>query len=60
MDRDENLITLAVDSNTIIIVLVFVMSWGELNIDLLCNACWNHALLVVPNFEVAGLWGENM
>ena len=60
MDWDENLITFAVDSDTVIIVLVFVMSRGELNIDLLCNSSWNHTLLVVPNFEVAGLWGENM
>lgn len=55
MDWNQDLVTVAVDSHRVIVVFVLVDSGGELNVDVFGHARRNHALLLVPNFEVARL-----
>ena len=58
--RDQDLVAVTVDSHRVIVVLVFIHGWSELNVDVLCDACRNHALLLVTNFEVLGLRWQNV
>mmetsp|Transcript_1832 Transcript_1832/g.2648 ORF Transcript_1832/g.2648 Transcript_1832/m.2648 type:complete len:218 (-) Transcript_1832:151-804(-) len=60
MDRNQDLVSLAVDPHGVIVVLVFVDSRCELNINVLGDARGNHAFLLVANFEERGLRGQNM
>ena len=55
VDGNEDLVALAVDPHRVIVVLVLVDSWGELNIDVLGHASWDHSLLLVLDFEERGL-----
>ena len=48
------------DSHRVIVVLVLIDSWRELNVNVLCNACRNHSLLLVTNLEVLGLRREDV
>ena len=60
MDGDQDLVTLTVDPDCVIVVLVLVQCGSELDVDLLSDSGWDHAFLVVPNFEVVGLWRQNV
>lgn len=69
VDWNQNFISLAVNSDCIVIVLVrrkhimLVLSctgWRELNVDVFADSCWHHASLLVANFEVGRLWGQNV
>ncbi len=60
MDRDQDFVTVAVNSHRVVIVFVFIDSWGELDVNVLRDSCRNHALLLVPDLEVAGLWGHDV
>ena len=51
MNRYEDLVSVAVDSNHIVEVLVLVV-WSELHVDLLSYAGRDHALLRVFYLEV--------
>ena len=55
MNRNQYFVTLAVDPYRVIVVLVLVGGWRELDVDLLCDAGRNHALLLVPDLEVSRL-----
>ena len=58
MDWDEYLVTFAMDSDRVIIVFELIHGRGELHVDFFSDSCGNHALFVVPNLEVVGLWGQ--
>ena len=60
MDRNQNLVTIAVDSHRVIVVLVFIHSGSELNVDFLSDASWNHAFLLASDLEIAGLRGQDV
>ena len=60
MDWNQDLVSIAVDSHRVIVVLVFVHGWSELNVDVLSDSRWDHALLLVPDFEVAGLGRQDV
>ena len=55
MNWNQNLVTVAVDSHRVVVVFVLVDSGSELNVDVLGHSRRNHALLLVPDFEVARL-----
>ena len=54
MNWNEKLVTIAVDPDRIVVVLVLTTCWGELNVDFLCHTCGNHSFLIVSYFEVTG------
>ena len=60
MDWNQDFVPVAMDPHRVIVVFVLVDSRCKLNIDLFCNARGNHALLLVSDLKVAGLWGQNM
>jgi len=60
MDGDQDLITIAVDPDGVIVVLVVVNGRRELDVNFLSHSCWDHSLLIVPDFEEVGLWRQNM
>ena len=61
MHGDEDLVALAVNANRVVVVFVaLVAGWRELHVDVLGDARWDHALLVVPNFEVGSLGWQHM
>ena len=61
MDGDEDLISLTVNTNGIVVILVtLVARRGELHINVFRDARWDHALLVVANFEVGRLRWKHM
>ena len=60
MDGDQDLVTITMDPHRVIVVLVFIDSGCELNIDVLGDTRRNHSLLLVANLEVVGLRGQNV
>lgn len=60
MDRDQNLVSVAMDPHRVIIVLIFIGRGGELDVDVLGDAGRNHAFFLILYFEVASLWWQNM
>ena len=60
MDRDQNLVAVTMDPHRVVVVLVLVDSGRELNIDVLADACRDHTLLLIANFEEVGLRRQNM
>jgi hypothetical protein len=60
VDGDENFVALAVDPERVVVVLVLVDGRGELDVDFFGHARWDHALLVVADFEEARLRGQNV
>lgn len=56
MDRYQDLVTLTMNSNRIIEVLVFIVR-SELNIDVLGDPRRHHPLLIVLDLEVGCTWG---
>ena len=60
VDRNQDLITVAVDPHRVIVILVLIDGRRELDVDVFRHACWDHSLLLVPDLEVVCLWGKNM
>ena len=59
MNGYEYFITLAMNPNAVVIILVFIV-WCELHIYFLCDACRDHALFVIFNFEEVCLRGKDV
>lgn len=59
MNRDQNLITLTMNSNGIVKVFKFVVR-RELNIDVLRDSAGDHTFFVVLNLKIWSLWWKNM
>ena len=59
MDGDQNLISIAMNSNCIIEILVLIVR-GELDIYVFGNARWYHAFLVVFYLEIWSRGRKNM
>ena len=55
MNWDQDFVTVAVDPHRVIVILVFVGSWSELDVDVLGDTSWDHSLLLIANLEVARL-----
>ena len=58
MDWNQNLIPLTVDPNRVVVVpvrgkrlILILVRRCELNVNVLADASWDHALLLVANFE---------
>ena len=60
MDWNQDFVAVAVDSHRVVIVFVFIDCWRELDVNVLRDSCRNHTLLLVPDFEVAGLWRHDV
>ena len=60
MDGDQDFVTITMDPHRVIVVLVFIDSRCELNIDVLGDTRRNHSLLLVANLKVVGLRGQNV
>ena len=60
VNRDQDLVTIAMDPHRVVVVLILIDSWGELNIDVLADTGRDHTLLLIANFEEAGLRRQNM
>ena len=58
MNWDQDLIAITVNSHRVVVILVFVDSGRELDVNLFCHASRNHPLLLVPDLEVARLRGQ--
>lgn len=56
MDRDENLVPVAVYADGIVEILLLIIR-GELYVDVLSNTAGDHAFLVVLDLEIGCLWG---
>ena len=54
VDRNQDLVSLAVNSNRVVEVLLLIVG-GELDVDVLSDARGHHAFLVVLDFEVGRL-----
>jgi len=59
MDRNEDLVSFAVNSNRVVEVLLFIV-WSKLDVDVLGDTGGHHAFLVVLDFEVRRLRGQNV
>ena len=51
MDGDQDFVTITMDPHRVIVVLVFIDSGSELNIDVLGDTRRNHSLLLAVNPE---------
>ena len=60
MDRNQDFVTVTVDPHRVIVILVFIGRWRELDVDVLGNASWDHSLLLVTNLEVACLGRQDV
>jgi len=69
MDGNQDFVAFTVDPDRVVVVLVgreqisLVLGgtgWSELNVDVLAHACRYHALFLVTDFEVRGLWRQNV
>ena len=58
MNWDQDLIAITVNSHRVVVILVFVDSGRELDVNLFCHASRNHPLLLVSDLEVARLRGQ--
>ena len=59
MDGDQDLVSLAVDPDGVVEVLVFIV-WGEVDVDVFTDAGWDHAFLIVLNLKVGCLWWQDV
>ena len=59
VDRNENFVTLAMNSNAVVEVFEFI-AWRELHKDVLANTRRDHALLVVFNLKKGCRRRQNM
>lgn len=55
MNWDQDFVTVAVDPHRVIVILVFVGCWRELDVDVLGDTGWDHSLLLIANLEVVSL-----
>ena len=55
MNWDQDFVTVAVDPHRVIVILVFVGCWRELDVDVLGDTSWDHSLLLIANLEVVRL-----
>lgn len=60
MNWDQDLVAITVDSHGVVVILVFIDSGRELDVNLLGDARRNHALLLIPDLEVARLRGQDV
>lgn len=69
VDWNQKLVALAVDADRVVVVTVggervsFRTAWarrGELHVDVLAHASGNHALLLVADFEIGRLRGQDV
>ena len=60
MDWDQDLVAVAVDSHRVVVILVLIDSGRELDVDVFGHTSRNHALLLVPDFEVARLGRQDV
>lgn len=60
MDWNQYLIPIAVNPHRVIVVLVLIHSWSELNVNVLRDSCGDHSLLLIANLEVICLRRQNM
>ena len=60
VDGNEDLVSVAVNPDRVVVVLVFIQGWGELNVNLFGDSGGYHAFLIVPDFEVVGLGWQNV
>lgn len=59
VDGNKYFVSLAVDSNTVVVILVFVVG-RELNINFFSDSCRDHPFLAVPDLEIRSRWGKNV
>ena len=60
MNWDQDLVAITVNSHRVVVILVFVDSRRELDVNLFCHACRDHPLLLVSDLEVARLRGQDV
>ena len=60
VDWDQDLVTITVDSHGVVVIFVFIDSRRELDVNLFGDARRDHALLLVPDLEVARLRGQDV
>jgi len=61
MDGDQDFITLAVDANRVVVVLVgLIANRGELHVDVLRDSSRQHSFFVVPDLEEWRLWRQDV
>jgi len=61
VDRDQDFISLAVDANRIVVVLVGLITCrSKLHVDILRDSSRQHSFFVVPDLEVWCLWRQDM
>jgi len=60
MDGDQDLVTFAVNAHRVVVVVELVGCRCELDVDILSDTCRKHALFVIANFEIGGLWRQNV
>lgn len=61
MHGNQDLVTFAVDANGIVVVFIALFPGrSELHVDVLGDARWHHAFLVVADFEVGRLRRQHM
>jgi hypothetical protein len=59
MNRNQDLVTFAVNSNAIIKVFILLVG-GELDVDVFTDTRWDHPLLVIFNLEVWSCWWKDV
>ena len=60
MNRDQDLVAITVDPHGVVVIFVFIDGRRELDVDLFGDARGDHTLLLVPDLEVARLWGQDV
>ena len=60
MNGDQDLVAITVDSHGVVVILVFVDSGRELDVNLFGDARRDHPLLLVSDLEVARLRGQDV
>ena len=60
MDWDQDLVAITMDPHRVVVVLVLIDSRCELNVDVFADTGRDHTLLLIANFEEAGLGRQNM
>ena len=60
MNGDQDLVAITVDSHGVVVIFVFINSRSELDVNLFGDARRDHTLLLVPDLEVARLWGQDV
>jgi len=55
MNRNQDLVSITVDSHRVVVVLVLVYGRCKLYVDFLSHTGRDHPLLLAPDFEITGL-----